>query len=139
MALTVGRRRAVAVKVHCPISAETHAAMASGQADALERDPAAFAILAIIRGDNPLGDFELYKGVCEVSTGWESFEPGPEATPTLGSAGQRALSPTAILTTYASEGADLEIALAEIMAAHPWEVPVIEVTQVELLVRQISP
>lgn len=129
------RRRAVAVKIHCPISAETLAAMLAGDDDALERDPAASTILAVIRDDNPLGDFGLYKGVCEIAPGWENFQPGPDAAPTLGTSGTRSLSPTVILTTYADAGADLAEALAALMAAHPWEVPVIELSDVELLVR----
>ncbi|MBF9150576.1 hypothetical protein [Novosphingobium jiangmenense] len=129
------RRRAVAVKIHCPIASQTLAALLKGDNDALERDPAAGAILAVIRDDNPLGDFGLYKGVCEIAPGWESFQPGPDATPTLGTSGARSLSSTAILTTYAYAGADIAEALAALMAAHPWEVPVIELSEVELLVR----
>lgn len=134
--MKLARRRAVEVRIHCPIAGETLAAMVAGDGEALERDPSAVAILAIIRADNPLGDFALYKGVCEVSVGWESFEPGGDASPTLGSAGARSLSPTAILTTYADAEADIEDALAQLMAAHPWEVPVISVSGVELVMRQ---
>ncbi|MFY8195129.1 hypothetical protein [Novosphingobium sp. B1] len=129
------RRRAVAVKIHCPVTAETLAAMIAGDSGALERDITAAAILAVIRADNPLGDFSLYKGVCEVALGWESFQPGAEARPTLGSADMRTLSPTIILTTYAQADAEIEPALAALMAAHPWEVPVIEITEVDLLIR----
>lgn len=129
------RRRAVAVKIHCPIQPETLAAMFAGDNSALERDPAASAILAVIRDDNPLGDFGLYNCVCEIAPGWESFLPGAGASPTLGTAGTRSLSPTAILTTYADADADLALALAALMAAHPWEVPVIELSDVDLLVR----
>ncbi|MGV3513079.1 MAG: hypothetical protein ACO1OX_13855 [Novosphingobium sp.] len=129
------RRRAIAVKIHCPISPSTLAAMLSGNAEAIEADAAASAMLAVIRADNPLGDFDLYKGVCEISVGWESFQPGPGATPTLGASGTRTLSPTAILTTYAKAEADTTPVLAELIAAHPWEVPVIEVFETELLVR----
>ncbi|MEL0210106.1 MAG: hypothetical protein VW891_05915, partial [Novosphingobium sp.] len=95
----------------------------------------ASAMLAVIRADNPLGDFTLYKGVCEIALGWESFQPGPDAKPTLGSAEARTLSPTVIITTYACADAELEPALDALMAVHPWEVPVIEVTEVDLLVR----
>lgn len=109
--------------------------MLAGDDGALERDPAASAILAVIRDDNPLGDFGLYKGVCEIAPGWESFLPGADASPTLGTSGARSLSPTAILTTYADADADLAPALAALMAAHRWEVPVIELSDVELLVR----
>lgn len=129
------RRRAIAVKIHCPIAAETLAGLMTGDEAALERDATAAAIMAVIRADNPLGDFSLYKGVCEIAPGWESFRPGPDARPTLGTSGERSLSPTAILTTYADAQADISAALAALMAAHPWEVPVIELSEVDLLVR----
>lgn len=133
--MSASRRRAVAVKIHCPISALTFTALLNGNGDAIERDPAAAAMLAVIRADNPLGDFKLYNGVCEISPGWESFQPGPDAKPTMGSAGERPLSPTAIITTYADADADLAPALDALMAAHPWEIPVIELSEVQLLVR----
>jgi len=109
--------------------------MLAGDASALEADPAAAACLAIIRSHNALGDFSLYHGVCEIGIGWESFTPSPDAAPTLGTAGDRALSPTVILTTYAPVQANIDEALAALMAAHPWEVPVIELAEVVLLVR----
>lgn len=133
--MTPARRLAVAVKIHCPVSAATLAAMLAGDASAVERDETAAAILAIIRADNPLGDFALYGGVVEIAPGWESFTPGAAATPTLGNAGNAALSPTVVLTTYAPAGSDIEPVLAALMAAHPWEVPVIEIRDVELLIR----
>jgi hypothetical protein len=58
-----------------------------------------------------------------------------DAVPTLGSAGAATLSPTVILTTYAAAEADIGPALAAILAVHPWEVPVIELAQAELLIR----
>ena len=89
----------------------------------------------MIRADNSLGDFGLYHGVCEIGPGWESFTPSPDAAPTLGQAGVTALSPTVILKTYASTGADLDAALTALVTAHPWEIPVIELSEVDLLVR----
>ena len=82
-----------------------------------------------------MGDFGLYHGVVEIGTGWESFTPSPDAAPTLGAAGTATLSPTVILTSYVAAEADIEGALAALLAAHPWEVPVIELSQAELLVR----
>lgn len=133
--MTVARRRAVAVRIHCPVAPETLAAMQSGDGGALERDVTARALLAIIRGDNPLGRFGPYHGVVEIGLGWESFTPSPDAAPTLGHAGETTLSPTVILTTYADRDADIDDALAALMTAHPWEVPVIQVTEVDLLQR----
>lgn len=133
--MTVRLRQAIAVKIHCPVSAETLSALTAGDHGALDRDPAAARVLAVIRADNPLGDFGAYHGVCEITPGWESFRPGPDAKPTLGQTGEQSVSPTAILTTYAAAQADLSAALGALMDAHPWEVPVIELSQVDLLVR----
>lgn len=131
----LNRRQVTVVKIHCPVTPETlHAALA-GDATVLERDPTAAAILAVIRSDKALGDFGLYHGVVEIGTGWESFTPSPDAAPTLGTAGTATLSPTVILTSYVAAEADIEGALAALLAAHPWEVPVIELSQAELLVR----
>lgn len=109
--------------------------MLAGDARALESDPAAAALLTVIRSDNALGDFGLYHGVCEIGIGWESFSPSPDAAPTLGTAGETAMSPTVILTTYAPADANIDDAVAALLAAHPWEIPVIELAEVTLLVR----
>jgi hypothetical protein len=134
--VTVARRRVTVVKIHCPVAPETLAALLAGDAGALERDPTAAAMLGVIRADNALGDFGLYHGVAEIGLGWESFTPSADAVPTLGVAGASALSPTVILTTYAPAGADIDSALAALMAAHPWEVPVIELSEAELALRR---
>ncbi len=133
--MTHNRRRVTVVRIHCPVSPETLEAMLAGDATALERDRTAAAILAVIRSDKTLGDFGLYHGVVEIGIGWESFTPSPDAAPALGSAGAATLSSTVILTTYAAAEADIEGALAALMAAHPWEVPVFELAQAELLLR----
>lgn len=131
----MNRRRMTVVAIHCPVAPETLVAMLAGDGGALERDPAAAALLAVIRAENALGDFGLYHGVAEIGLGWESFTPSADAVPTLGAAGTTALSPTVILKTYAPADADIESALAALMAAHPWEVPVIELAEAELLLR----
>jgi hypothetical protein len=133
-------RRAHKVRVHCPLAQSTFAALLAGDGQAIERDPTAAKMLAIIRADNPLGDFGAYTGVVEISFGLESFVPTAAATPTLGAAGTPAISPTAILTTYVDEAADPELVRAALRAlamAHPWETPVIEFdeTPVELIGR----
>jgi hypothetical protein len=133
-------RRARKVRVHCPLAQSTFSALLGGDSQAIERDPTAAKMLAIIRGDNPLGDFADYQGVVEISLGLESFVPTATAAPTLGLAGTPAISPTAILTTYVDEGADPELiraALRQLAMAHPWETPVIEFdeTPVQLIGR----
>ncbi|WP_225204740.1 hypothetical protein [Novosphingobium huizhouense] len=127
------------VRVHVPVEAETLRALLAGEASALERDPTLRAMLAIIREQGALGDFGLYHGVAEITLGWETFVPGPEATPTLGNAAETTYSPTVTLTTWIREGADqadVDAALDALMAAHPWEIPVIEVAESRLLLRR---
>ena len=131
-------RAARALRIHCPASAETVAAIRTGRSEAIEADPAIAPLLAIIRGDNPLGDFGLYKGVVEIALGLESFIPTAGAQPTAGSAGAISLLPTVVLTTYIADEApqtQISAALAALLAAHPWEAPVIELCPVELLRR----
>ena len=85
-----------------------------------------------------LGDFGVYQSVMELAPGWEVFTPSADATPTLGSAGATTTSPTVILKTYVAAEADRETvdaALAAIMAAHPWETPVVELTDATLPTR----
>ncbi|WP_395329598.1 hypothetical protein WBP06_15575 [Novosphingobium sp. BL-8H] len=131
-------RDATLVRIHVPVAAETLVAMLNGIGAAAERDPVLAPILAVIREDNPLGDFGLYKGVFELSPGWEGFQPGPDAQPTLGEAGCMTLSPTVIVSVHAPcppEDPAFAAALERIMAIHPWEVPVMEISSVRLAVR----
>lgn len=127
-----------AVRIHVPVAAETLAALLGGDSAAMERDPVLSAMLAIVRAQPALGDFGLYNGVAEIALGWETFTPGPAAAPTLGAADETSFSPTVTLTTWIRAEAaepEVEAALTALMAAHPWEVPVIEVTESRLLVR----
>jgi len=124
-------RAARKIRIHCPISLDTFKALLTGNLAAIESDPTAAKMLAIIRAANPLGDFDLYRGVFELSLGMEGFTPTARAQPTEGKAGIPALSPTAVITTYVDAGADrgeVLAALDELMRAHPWEVPVIELS-----------
>jgi hypothetical protein len=131
-------RKARAVRIHCPVTAETLSALLVGDKTALERDPVLSAMLTAIREQPALGDFGLYNGVAEVTLGWETFAPGPAATPTLGQPGEIAMSPTVTLTTWIGDGTSdvsVDAALTALLAAHPWEVPVIELTETQLLLR----
>jgi hypothetical protein len=95
-------------------------------------------MLDIIRADNPLGDFGAYRGVAEISLGLETFIPGPGTRPVRGEWGEVSLSPTVIITTYIADDApevDVTAALGALMAAHPWEVPIIEIAPTVLLRR----
>lgn len=112
--------------------------MLAGSGEALEEDAVAGRMLAIIRADNPLGDFGLYKGVVEIAFGYEGFTPTIDAEPASGAAGSNTILPTAILTTYIDDQAPQEQVLAaidELAAAHPWEVPVIELLSTRLIAR----
>ena len=131
-------KRALRVAVHVPVAAETLAALLAGQRGALESDPVMARMLAILRAPGALGDFGIYHGVGEIGLGWETFAPSPDANPTLGSAGAVEHSPTVTLVSWIPSDAPAEAvdaALAALMDAHPWEVPVIEVTETRLLMR----
>lgn len=134
----IALRAARRVRIHCPVAASTLADLLAGRPEVLDEDPALAAILEVIRADNPLGDFGAYQGVVEIGLGYESFRPTAEARPTLGGAGAISVCPTVTLVTYLREGAPealVSAALAELAAAHPWEVPVIELSEVKLVER----
>jgi hypothetical protein len=131
--------RARRVTVHCPVAAETLSALARGELSALARDPVGGRILDYIERCPEFGDFGSYSGVCEVAIGLEAFTPAPHARPTLGAAGQRSHSATAVITTYASNTLAedrLDALLQGLCDLHPWEVPVIEVSFVTLVRRR---
>jgi hypothetical protein len=126
------------ITVHCPIRPETLAAVATGAVDALAADPGIAPLLALIESSTEFGDFGHYKGVCEIGLGLEAFTPQAGASPTLGTAGRRSMSPTATLTTYVAteiDGARLAALVGVLAARHPWEIPVIEVADVRLAER----
>jgi len=129
-------RPVLRVTVHCPITPETLQALAAGSAVALARDPGVAPILDLIESSAEFGDFGRYKGVCEIALGLEAFTPQAGAQPTVGSTGARSISPTATVKTYLAADcppARLEALIASLATRHPWEVPVIEVTDARLL------
>jgi hypothetical protein len=129
----MGVRTVTTVRIHCPVAPETFAALVAGRGAALEADPAAAAVLAAIRGAG-LGDFGSYTGVVEVALGLEVFTPTAAARPVQGRAGETSHVPMVIMTTWAdADSAALDAAIAAIAAAHPWEVPVIELSQARML------
>lgn len=136
--LPLRTRRVRILDVHVPVSAATLASLAAGDATALDREPALSAMLAIVRDGGPLGDFGAYRGVVELRLGWEIFTPADDARPTLGAAGAESRSPTVILHIHIPAEGDSELAdaaIARVLEAHPWEIPVIEISTAELLVR----
>ncbi|WP_298290003.1 hypothetical protein [Novosphingobium sp.] len=136
--MNTASKPALRVSVHVPVAASTLEALLAGDRSALESDPVMARMLAILRAPGALGDFGIYHGVAEIGLGWETFAPSQAANPTLGAAGEVEHSPTVTLTTWIPADAPAEAvdaALAALMDAHPWEVPVIEVIETRLLVR----
>jgi len=121
-------RRVRDIRVYCPVAASTLAALIAGEPGAVERDPTAAALLAILRTP-PLGDFDRYREVVELAIGYEGFRPGAGAVPTLGTVGEANWSPTVILTAMYDADADIGMLADRLLAAHPWDVPVIAVSE----------
>ncbi|WP_294236103.1 hypothetical protein [uncultured Sphingomonas sp.] len=123
------------IRVYCPVAPPTLAAMIAGDPGAVERDDTAAALLAILRIP-PLGDFGRYREVVELAIGYEGFRPGEGAVPTLGAVGEASWSPTVILTAMYDAGANVDALTEQLLAMHPWDVPVIVVSEpYRLLVR----
>ncbi len=123
------------IRVYCPVAPQTLAAMIAGDPGAVERDATAAVLLGILRTP-PLGDFGRYRGVVELALGYEGFRPGDGAVPTLGTVGEPSWSPTVILTAIYGADADVDSLANQLLAAHPWDVPVIAVSEpYRLLVR----
>ncbi|WP_322964523.1 hypothetical protein [Sphingomonas fuzhouensis] len=123
------------IRVYCPVAPATLTALLAGDPGAVERDQTAAALLAILRTP-PLGDFGRYREVVELAIGYEGFRPGDGAVPTLGTVGQASWSPTVILTAIYDAGADVDALTEALLAVHPWDVPVITLSEpYRLLVR----
>ncbi|MET3436379.1 hypothetical protein [Sphingomonas sp. 1185] len=124
----IAERRVRDIRVYCPVAHPTLAAMIAGDPMAVERDATAAALLAILRTP-PLGDFGRYREVVELALGYEGFRPAEGAVPTLGTVGEASWSPTVILTAIYDAEADVSGLAERLLAAHPWDVPVIAVSE----------
>ena len=123
------------IRVYCPVVPTTLSALMAGDPGAVERDETAAALLTILRTP-PLGDFGRYREVVELALGYEGFRPGEGAVPALGAVGEASWSPTVILTAMYDAAADVDALAEQLLAAHPWDVPVIAVGEpYRLLVR----
>jgi hypothetical protein len=135
----VRTRLALRLRVHCPVSPDTLAALARGEVDALASDPTAGPLLAVLRADPALGDFGLYRSVFAIEAGLEGFTPASEAEPAFGAPGEPALAPAVVVTSYieAATPADaIDRALQALLDVHPWQTPVIELSDpVRLVLR----
>lgn len=135
MHLRHARRRKV--RIHWPISPEVFALLVEGRTAAISSHDAFAPLLHALNATPELGDFGDYTSVIETSLGYEGFTVGSAATPTLGTPGERTVSPTLAVTTYLDAEIDtdrLDQILQQLVAAHPWEVPVIELTDAVTLV-----
>ncbi|MEU1179727.1 hypothetical protein ABZ464_19095 [Streptomyces sp. NPDC005820] len=127
----VRRRTVRTVKVYWPVGAETLAACARGDLDVLRSDESFAALLRVLETSPELGDFGVYGDVFEVALGAEGFTVRPGARPALGAVGGRFLSSTLAVTTYVdatTDDDDLTHTLTRLIDAHPWEIPVIELS-----------
>lgn len=132
------RRKVRVLRLSWPVEPATLAGLQSGAPGVLERDPSFAALLAALRAENPLGDFGLYQAVAEVSPCWELFQPQSGARPTLGAAGASQVSTNLMVTIHvdaATPDAEFETVLDWLVRLHPWEVPVIEISEAELALR----
>jgi hypothetical protein len=128
---SVRRRTVRTIKVYWPVATETLAACAKGDLETLRADESFAALLRILETSPELGDFGAYGDVFEVALGAEGFTVRPGARPALGSVGGRFLSSTLAVTTYVdatTSDDDLTRVLARLTDAHPWEIPVIELS-----------
>ncbi|MDX3113636.1 MULTISPECIES: hypothetical protein [Streptomyces] len=128
---SVRRRTVRTIKVYWPVAEATLAACAQGDLDALRADGSFASLLRVLEASPELGDFGVYDDVFEVALGAEGFTVRPGARPSLGSVGGRVLSSTLAVTTYVDAAADddtLSQVLARLADAHPWEIPVIELS-----------
>jgi hypothetical protein len=135
MTAGISLRKVWAIRVAWPVSSAVLLRLLAGDMEALDCDEGLAGLHAILDDANPLGDFGAYQAVAEVAPGWELFRPGTGANPTRGSIGHREVSPSLMVTIHIpgdapQEGVDS--AIARLLAAHSWEVPVIEVSEVTL-------
>ena len=92
-------------------------------------------ILRVFREFEFAGRVGTYKAVVEISGGAETFVPTKDSVPVHGVAGMPSTVPSARLVTYVPAGApaeEVDRIVSEVVSAHPWEHPVVEVDQVSL-------
>ncbi|MBT2586941.1 hypothetical protein [Arthrobacter sp. ISL-95] len=119
------------LRIHWPIPTEILTRLAGGDLQALNSDAGVTSLLEELQATPELGGFGNYHHVFESSAGFEGFTVGEGANPTLGTIGQRTISPTFVFTTYFDDSLDqstVQALVQRIVDIHPWEVPVIEVS-----------
>lgn len=124
------------ITVHCPASVAAQAAYLAGDLERLEGESPFDALFSVLRNHIDFGSIGPYRSVFELSMGRETFVPGPGADPAAGTLDKRASLGTIMITTYVSgeTGAQRIAELVAMLAeAHPWELPVIELADVDIL------
>lgn len=119
------------IRVYWPVTGETLAALGAGRTETLRDDAAFGSLLQVLRSSPCAGDFGVYSDVFEVGVGVEGFTTKPGAHPTFGSVGDSSLSPALTVTVHIdARTPDDEVSrvLGRILHAHPWEVPVVELS-----------
>lgn len=138
-AAPISRRQVRTVKIYWPISARTMEGILAGDTTALDRDGSFRDFAEVLEESPALGDFGNYSNVFEISLGLEGFTTGAGARPTLGAHGERTLSPTLAVTVHVAASLtddELNGILGRVLEAHPWEIPVVELSSpIELIVR----
>ncbi|KQR62325.1 hypothetical protein ASF98_15495 [Arthrobacter sp. Leaf337] len=120
------------LRVHWPIGAVSLRRLVEGDLEVLKTDPGLSSLFDTLESCPDLGDFGNYRHVFESSLGFEGFTASAAANPTFGRAGERTLSPTFVLTTYLDADLPDEAVsrlVGRMIEVHPWEVPVIELSE----------
>jgi hypothetical protein len=104
------------ITIYCPVSREAWLALLAGDATPLEDDPVVAPLFMTVRAHAEFGALGPYRNVYEVSGGHESFTPGSDARPALGTARETSTTASVVITTYVSR-AVTDVRLAELVAA----------------------
>lgn len=124
------------ITLYCPVSPAAWPVLWAGDLTRLEQDILAAPVFAALRANAEFGTLGPYRQVYEMALGHESFSPTTEARPTLGKANEHSLTMNVVITTYVAANvskARREELIAALAAAHPWEVPVMEIHKVRVL------
>ena len=130
------------ITVYCPLSPASWTVLRSGDLTRIEQDTLAAPVFGILRANVEFGSLGPYRQVYEMSLGHESFTPTTEALPSLGKANENSLTMNVVITTHVSAHVSKtrrEELIAALAAAHPWEVPVIEIYKVRVLEPDAAP
>ncbi len=106
-------------------------------ADVLKAAPALQGILDFLAQAHPFARLGRYDGNFEIQLGFEGFTPRVGSNPHFGQADEKSVLPSLTLTTFVTERVDtgkIEKFVDGIRANHPWEHPVIVITEARIFV-----